>query len=355
MIRVFYDSQIFLAQTTGGISRYFVEIIKEFQSRPELGIEPVLNLSSSNNEFAYESLGIPINKHANSKIFRASTFYDQSRRDRKFRGYDLRHFTFYSKAYGVFTGPTVSTLYDMIPETFPKRGRNPHLAKRTFLEKSSGVLSISQTSLSELERIWRFQPSLAEVTYLGVDESFRPGMQTELDLPEKFFLLVGQRGGYKRGELALEALAHSGLSEHSLVFVGPNPAKRSEKRKIEELGLSGRVKFLNVRTAELPGIYGRSAALIFPSLQEGFGFPPVEAVRSGARVIAVDNEINHEISGDSLLYFSPDDVAGLTSLMVDVATVDVEKSMLFEELDTYTWSMCAEKTADFYRKVLSSS
>ena len=354
MIRVFYDSQIFLAQTRGGISRYFVELVRQFRNRPELGIEPVLNLTSSNNLHALEDLGVPLRDMRGSKTQRGLHFASQAVRDLQYKDYDLRHFTFYSRLYSKFSGKNVTTLYDMIPEKMGYGWRNPHMSKRLYMQKSSGVLSISKTSLEDLQSIYGFMPDKVAVTYLGVGDDFaRGGDPIPTGLPEQYLLFVGRRDGYKQGAMALETLARMNLPQVSLLFVGPDAPTSEELARISKLGLNGRVFFRNASGAELPAIYSRASVLLYPNLYEGFGFPPIEARLAGVPIIGVDNAINREISGNQMLYCKENDAGSMALL----ATRVIEEGLLpprpnLGSANVYTWQTCAERTAEFYHDVI---
>lgn len=358
MIRVFYDSQIFLAQTRGGISRYFVELIREFRNSPNLGIRPVISLASSNNYHALEELGLKMRPGSSVKVKRGFDFILQAPVDLAKRDYDIRHFTFYSAAYGNFRGPTVSTLYDMIPELVSPGERNPHLQKRKFMERSTAVASISQTSLRDMTALYGFRPSLTAITHLGVGDEFQIGLEALDSLPKNYVLFVGLRGGYKRGGLAIRALSMLQDQDIQLVFVGPEPVSHSEAELIASLDLTERIKFISPTAEELPRVYANARALVFPNLYEGFGFPPLEAMRSGIPVVASENDINREISGKNVHYFPPDDLAGLAATIQNLLAKSghkIEGANLREATKNYTWHQCALETAALYRKVLESA
>lgn len=358
MIRVFYDSQIFLAQARGGISRYFVELIREFKNSPELGVIPMISLTSSNNLHASEAFGVRVRPGSGNKAKRGLDFFSQALVDRAKRDFDIRHFTFYSAAYGTFSGPSVSTLYDMIPELMGSNERNPHLQKRMFMEKSTGVASISQTSLRDMVSIYGYQPNISAITHLGVGEEFQLGLEALDSLPAKYLLFVGLRGGYKRGDLAIRALGALEDRDIQLVFVGPEPVSRSEADLIAGLNLTERVKFITPTADELPRVYANARALLFPNLYEGFGFPPIEAMRSGTPVVASENEINREISGKNIHYFPPDDLAALAATIHNLLSKPGQKNdgaKLRESTSKYTWHQCALETAKLYRRVLESA
>ena len=352
MIRVFYDSQIFLAQRRGGISRYFVELIRQFQENPDLGVTPVLNFESTPNLHLSSALQMPLRGVSSNRYSRALKFYTQAKSDLRFRNYDIRHFTFYSGAYANFQGPTVSTLYDMIPETVEMNGRNPHLKKKKYMENSTGVLSISNTSIGQMAEIYGFKPKLWEVSYLGVSESFHPYAVRLEKLPDKYFLFVGQRGGYKRAELAMRAFASLNADDVTLLFVGGESPSRAEIRIAKGLGIDQKVSYVHVTDHELPSYYAHAIALIYPNLHEGFGFPSVEAQKCGTPVVATDNEINREISGDKIVYFEADNSSDLGKQLSKFLENGGSQKTDPIVCNDYSWYTCARITADFYKRVL---
>jgi len=246
----------------------------------------------------------------------------------------------------------------MIPELVSPGERNPHLQKRQFMERSSAVASISKTSLTDMASLYGFQPNLSAITYLGAGDEFQTGLEALNSLPRNYLLFVGLRGGYKRGVLAIQALSILQDKDIQLVFVGPEPLSRREAELISSLNLSERIKFVTPTADELPKVYANARALVFPNLYEGFGFPPIEAMRSGIPVVAAENEINREIYGANVYYFPPDDLAELAAAISHVLANPSQENKgatLRAATDKYTWHQCASETAALYRRVLEKA
>lgn len=361
MIKVYFDAQIFMLQSRGGISRYFSELISEFISNPAHGVSPILAFRDSNNLHAAELLGTGALAHRASKVSRVLDLYSSALLLRRPQTADLIHHTFYSRPFLRSWGiKRVITLYDMIPEKFP-RPLNPHLSKRHFVSNCDGILSISNTSWRELREIYDLKEITFPVvtTHLGVNQKFSPSAAPKQRDSKPYLLFVGQRAGYKRADLCIEMLSRLKQREIDLLFVGPEPPARDELDKVAQLNLQDRVRYLSADEDDLPRIYAGAIALLFPNLHEGFGFPPLEAMRCGTPVIAASNDINREVSGNHATYFRADDVAQFAAAVE--ALLDnsggeqasrLEAARLHAE--KFTWESCAAQTAKFYREVLGT-
>lgn len=351
-ISVFFDPQIFLAQEKGGISRYFSELISVFEQKPELGVRP-----------RYFKLPMRLNQHASmllgqkplkaSKIARGLllALYSVAA---WFPKTSLVHSTFYFWPYLLVRKKLVSTLYDMLPERFGNAKPKFPVAKRAFLENADGVISISSTSLEELEKLWGVSPKCFAITHLGASSFFKQSTESILYLPEKFLLLVGQRGGYKRGDWAFE-VALSLEENEFLVVVGP-AATTEEINWLESSSIASQVLFMSADDSDLPEIYSRASALLFPSELEGFGLPIFESFACGTPVVMFDNAINRELVPQSHSHLLAKDFEEFleTSLRMlrSSKPTDLERQTLVSLGRQFSWDKTAKETADFYRSFI---
>jgi glycosyltransferase involved in cell wall biosynthesis len=257
--------------------------------------------------------------------------------------------------------PKVVTLYDMIPERTNQKGRlwNPHFAKRGFLKKAQAVISISNTSTTDMVSEFGIEKSVT-TTYLGVSSNFSPDLPKLEGVPLSYFLYVGARGGYKDANTAIRALAKlTGVHQQTqLVFVGGGRLSSSEKALIDSLGVAGRVTQMTVPDADLPRLYSNAIGLAYTSLYEGFGLPLVEAMASGIAIIASDTAINREIAGTAANYYPAGDAAALADGIVSVLSDPSSQRTKIEEglaksVD-FSWLECARQTAEVYRAVMQT-
>lgn len=338
-----------------------MELIKEFHKDPALGILPVVKFSKSYNLTAVEELSnfaidfIPQRFQGYREILKAAT------RKADPSGVDIVHHTFYLPGFlGKYPGiPSVSTLYDMIPEILVdgKSSINPHLLKREYILKSDLVLSISENSTSDMFEVYGRNVPRPKTTYLGVDSKFRPNLKPINSMPKKYLIYCGQRTGYKNIELAYRALALLWDKwKVPLYLIGGGGLSRSEISVLRKLNIIDAVHQVDISEEELPNFYANASALLFTSKYEGFGFPPLEAMASGIPALVSDTKVAREIYGDAAIYFEPDNPLALRDLIEmtylgEFNTKDhVEaRHQLVRRL---SWRACAEKTAEAYKALL---
>lgn len=360
-VRVGYDEQIFLLQEYGGISRYFVELIKQFRLHPELGIEPVLLSTFSKNRYFLEELNPEVRQVTNRLESIFLLLLTSLRRNIPRAEIDILHHTFYLPGFlNRFKRlPRVSTIFDMIPEiSQPVRIWNPHFRKRKYLSGRGAVVSISENSTRDARRIFGLDVPIA-ITYPGVSMDFAPNLDPLPDFTGRYFLFVGNRGGYKDFTTALFAFA--GISakrkDVALVAVGGGALTRQEVGMIKELKLQDRVIQRSFAPMELPKLFSNSMGLIYTSKLEGFGLPLVEALASGIPVLASSTAINHEIAAESANYFKIGDKEKLKDLLDQLLErpenfASTVRSGIARARE-FTWYRCAYQTAEIYKKALA--
>ena len=129
---------------------------------------------------------------------------------------------------------------------------------------------------------------------------------------------------------------------------------------VDALGLTQQVRFLErVSTHELVALFNAASLFVFPSLQEGFGLPLLEAMACGAPVVAADNSSIPEIAGDAALLVDAQDDESMAASMRRVLTVGTLGASLvrkgLERAAGFSWERCARETISAYARVLSSS
>lgn len=369
-IRVGFDDQIFVAQARGGISKYFVELVSRL---PKYGIEPVILSKRTRNLHLAESGLVPsygpdtlLKDKMRGYSWRATGFPRTQIRPRKAQ-IDLLHFTFTLGPYlRTWRGPSVVTVFDMIPEVYPEYFPmgNPHFAKKRFCDQVDRIISISKSTTNDMLRLFGGQLSSKTVEIpFGVGEQFllprlsRP--KNELELPDKYLLFVGVRRGYKHFDDALEAfhrLAQQDPQLH-LVVVGGGPFAPAEEESIRSLKLSNRIVKIAPEDSQMPEVYRRAQVFVFPSVYEGFGLPTLEALASGTPTVLADASCSREVGGDIAQYFSPGDIDQLVTVIAAAMTPESKnkvKSQGLRRAESFSWDSVARETAGVYRELLDS-
>lgn len=360
-MRVGFDEQIFLLQKRGGVSRYFVELIREFSSNSSYGIEPILRFNTTSNEMLFKlsnELGLDLRFDNRPKPL-AIAFESVSHSIGNMP-VDLIHHTFYSKLFWQprFRGPRVSTQYDMIPELFNEKRLfiNPHLSKRFYFNNVDHIIAISNSAKSDLRNIWPDIDTPISVTHLATHEAPTPKVKRI----SGSVLFVGVRQGYKDAETLIRAFAKVPPNLRSyLRFVGGGPFTETEKSLFSELGITHLVSQEDLSDEELALAYASSHLFVFPSRYEGFGLPVLEALLHGCRALLARTEIFEEVAGEAGEYFSPGDETDLTRQLNRVLSDDPDFNPLLkvgvEKAAQFSWRKTATTTSEIYRQVLNQS
>jgi glycosyltransferase involved in cell wall biosynthesis len=363
MITVAYDPQIFLMQKRGGISRYFVELIKAFQENPDLGINPVLINYKVVNEYAISELQELGARDCSGTLQPWRELFLSLVKPADDNNWDVVHHTFYQKNFLKKYRAHVQavTLYDMIPEITNARGRfgNPHLAKETYLKKCDLIFSISNSASADAKRIYGISNFQTHLTYLAHSQAFTLEKEIQSVRDSRYILFVGNRDGYKQGNLLIEAFAElTDLEDLRLIFVGGGQFSESEEKLISKLKLTGRVSHENASDSELNELYRQAELYVMPSQYEGFGIPALEAMAVNCPVLLSNTSSLPEVGGDAARYFTAGNKHSLAGeIRGIVANCDVRKSMVEAgkiQVGSFSWEKCAQETANAYQNALKT-
>lgn len=199
----------------------------------------------------------------------------------------------------------------------------------------------------ELERL-AGKANRAEVIHLGVGERWFDVPRPEPPATPPYFLAVGNVKPHKNLRRLVRAFAHAAADfPHRLVIVGPRAGLRTLDRDVESMtrALGGRVVFTGrVERAELEHWVAGCAALIQPSLYEGFGLPPLEALACGRPVAVSRTASLPEVCGDEAEYFDPMNEGEIADVLRRLAARDdtpAAQASRREWARTFDWDTCA--------------
>lgn len=356
--RVLFDGEAFLRHRRSGITRYFAELIAQYRTSPTLGVEAITPYKYVANAHLAASAPhqfrqIPLPSRYRHPILETLN----ARRAKRAPVPDLVHHSLYElSALNAIQAPRVCTVYDFTfelrPDLFP--GQEAALRdKRVFLERCDLLLCISQTTYDDLQRVHPDLDKPAVVTPLGVSQHFlAPTPVSIRGLPERYLLHVGNRHVHKNVDVLLRAFAEIVRLDPSLRLVLSGQGLPNETARLRELGIEDRVVFLSATDEQLPWLYHRAQAFVFPSLYEGFGLPVLEAMAAGCPVVIAATPALVEVAGDDASIFAPDDVDSLVALLQDVIGDPIRAKSMREtgarRAATYTWRRTAELTASAY-------
>lgn len=270
-------------------------------------------------------------------------------------------------------GATVVTVHDLsfllVPECADQRLRL-HLEKVVPLSvrEADFVCADSENTRNELTTLLDVAPGRVEVVYGGVDHRFFPitdpsaleatRQKYGLSFPYIFYMgTIEPRKNLGRLLQAYTLFRQRFRFPHRLVIAGGLGWLYQEVlRDIDQLAAEQKVIFLGrVPDDDLPALYSLCDLFVFPSLYEGFGLPPLEAMACGKPVVCSNSSSLPEVVGDAGVFVSPHDVDGLAEavgqLLGDAARRQELGARGIERAKRFTWEAAARQTLEIYRRL----
>lgn len=274
-----------------------------------------------------------------------------------------------------FDGPSIITVHDLswirYPEMHPiARVRAMDKYFKPGLDRASLILTDSEFVKRELIDVFNVMPERIRPVLLGVEALFHPRSADEtrsvLDanglLHGQYLLAVGTLEPRKNLGVALQAFMRLNpqlRKRFPLVLVGMKGWHTSAlEQQIAPLVAAGEIRQLGYLAREdLAKVIAGATTLIYPSIYEGFGLPPLEAMACGVPVITSNVSSIPEVVGDTGVMIAPDDVDGLveamkTMLAAPELRADMARKALVRSAQ-FTWANCVTQTVDAYRSVIS--
>lgn len=369
-MKILYDGEIYSFQRHGGITRYFNHLISGLPK----DFYPILTSVRSHDDDAHlyhPNLKLVSCKRFEFRPVRIAHFFDSSyfKLAESLSNHQIIHPTYYS----LLTGekflkkrcPIVITVYDMIHEIFADTmDRDGIMAtmKRRAISAADMVLCISESTKRDLLERYSLPEDRVRVTYLaadfninGVNEQSSDGTVTGCP----YFLYIGSRASYKNFHTLLDAFSKVSprFPDIALVLVGP-PFSHAEKKLIGDKKLDKHIKnFEYVSDSHLSRLYKNCIAFVYPSLYEGFGIPPLEAMTCQAPVIASNASSIPEVVGDAGLLFNPHSVSELADRLIFLLDHSAERQRLIakglNQAKKFSWDKTISQTVDSYQYITS--
>jgi glycosyltransferase involved in cell wall biosynthesis len=346
-----------------GIGRYLSQLVPRLIGRRELAF----SLMGRPTEIAHQGLA----EAPGAEVIEADApIYSLREQWVLWRSVPRATELFWSPHYNIplaFRGRLLVTVHDVLHLARPEYVQGLHrraYAKAMFAalaRRASRIVCDSHFTADELARHAGVDPSSIVVVALGVDAGwFEQRAADAPPHPRPYFLCLGNVKPHKNLGAAVDAFARlADELPHDLVVVGRKDGFITGDRRVVERAarLGERVRF----TGEVPddrlGSYLRHAeALLFPSLYEGFGLPPLEAMASGCPVLASSAASLPEVCGDAALYFDPhrvdEIVTQIRRLVSSPALAQELRERGWAQARRFTWERCADETESVLREVL---
>ena len=358
-MKIFYDHQIFTLQRIGGVSKYFVELMKRIP-REEWYTSAII----SNNLYVDEE-----------NLFRHYHFLPNL----SFRGKD-RLMTIVSNGYSLFQLHKQS--YDIFHQTdynpycigtlkkknipfittchylnFATVNRCDYLMqwqKKSMLN-ADAIVAISENTKKELLSLWNIPENKIEVIYHGVNFHENEYYIRKLNVP--YILYVGTRFSFKNFRNLLFAFAKLSQKYEDLFLVCVGSSfTDNELKDIVGLKLQNRIYQFSVSDSELNNLYHYAECFVYPSISEGFGLPLLEAMSNGCPVVCSNISCFPEIAANAAIYFSPFDINNIYSTIETVLLNPSLRADLVkqgkERVRLFSWDKSVKAHLALYKRFL---
>jgi glycosyltransferase involved in cell wall biosynthesis len=270
--------------------------------------------------------------------------------------------------------PTVTTVYDVqhheLPQFFSRAERAFRRWAYDGAARSADVaITTSDYSRERLVQLAGVDPERVEVVPLGIDhERFGPSrgeadeaLSQSLDLPPRYVVYPANLWPHKNHARLVEALAAVPDRELALVLTGSVYGRGGELAQLaRRAGVAERVRHLGyVQPEAMPALLRGATAMAFPSLYEGFGAPPVEAMACGCPVASSLHGSLEETLGDAALGFDPTSVESIADAIVRVTSDTALRERLraagLERARRYSWERAAARHRSIYERATATS
>lgn len=271
-----------------------------------------------------------------------------------------------------YSGRLIATVHDVAQLALPRRmagGCVTKMASRIFLNSILGysreIIFVSQFSRSEFIHHVGNPKQPTSVIHLGVDSKWfeKVSIRSTIDCTP-YFISVSSIRPHKNFAFLLKAFLNVAASiPHNLIIAGDKRGLKSiEPELMKEVSKMGeRIQFLGrISDADLKNCVANAEAMIFPSLYEGFGLPPVEAMAAGCPVITSSSSAMKEVCGDAVMYFDPCELESLTVALFTFSKMNANSRGVMiqkgkSKASEYDWSVAAKSTANVIRQSLAGS
>ncbi|WP_423140805.1 glycosyltransferase family 4 protein [Parablastomonas sp. CN1-191] len=270
------------------------------------------------------------------------------------------HETWYSQQrYAPRRARIAITVHDLIPHLFPSPNGDHRTrdAMDVAIERADHIFCVSNNTRADLISLFPDTEQRSSVTHLGYESHRKPIEVTRFDTDRPYLLHVGRRPAYKNFMALLEGFAMSALvNDFDIVCIGGGSFSEDENAAIVRLKISGKVRQVQARDDQLFQWYAGAAVFVYPSLYEGFGIPPLEAMAAGCPVVAVAAGSVPEVCGAAAQYAPDGSPEALAEAIEAVAFDPVRRRALIgagsAQVRLFSWDTNAALTAEGYKALL---
>jgi len=285
---------------------------------------------------------------------------------------DLFHYTDHAMSLVQRKCPVVITVHDIAFIRFPDLlNKSRQIYKKYILslsvKKADIIIAVSHSTKRDIIEFFKVDEKKIKVIHHGVESKFRPisnveGYRTMNNLPKKMILNIGTLEPRKNVVTLIRAfkrLQEKGFKSHILVIAGERGwLYKKIFEEIKSSGLQQSIRVLGVVSdEELPLLYNCADLFVYPSLYEGFGLPPLEAMACGIPIITSNTSSLPEVVGNVGILVDPNDIESLSDEMYRVLKDDKLMHQMsrdgLKRSKMFTWERMANEVLETYNNALS--
>lgn len=368
-MKIFFDYQVFLNQSYGGISRYYTSLADQLlQQGQDVNVLAEIHINKYLEELPSSVVkGYKINKYP-PKSGRIVQLLNHSLNQFRIKidNPNIIHETYYSSLPTVKTKAfRVTSVYDMIHELFNSEfspnDKTTQRKKKTF-DRVDHIISISNSTKRDLIELFSIDESKISVVHLGVDlDVFKKPKVSNYFKDVPYILYVGSRSGYKNFIEFLRACSISKIIKNKVKIIafGGGIFNKIEMEIISNLGFKeGYVQQVGGIDGMLASLYANAICFVYPSKYEGFGLPPLEAMASGCPVVSSNTSSMPEVINSAGVFFDPNNTEEMSCAIESVIGNDDLRAKLIklgeENIKLFSWKKCASETLSVYQKIIGN-
>ena len=249
----------------------------------------------------------------------------------------------------IFYKNKITTICDISnitnPEWFSKKYTYLYrIITPNIVRTSKKIITISEFSKSEINKYLKKPLDEIEVIYCALPTSFKMVLFNVRSIKKNYFLCVSSLNPRKNFGRTIEAFLNWNKGDYSLYIVGDKEGVFANQDFVERI--DDNIKFLGrVSDQELFTLYNEAKGLLYLSLYEGFGIPPLEAQALHCPVLASDISVLREVLGESAIFCNPLDIIDIMRGLDDLSRIDIvfitQKG--YENLKRFNWNISAQK------------
>ncbi len=361
-----------LKKQLSGVGNYIEKILKQVK---KLGLSNKIVLFGSNNNYNYKSLNfenlILYNKIISKKKL-LRVIWEQIFLPLKLRQLDVDILHCPAHVIPIFSKQkSILTIHDLAFKLFPKTFKWQNRIYLNFIvplsiKRADKIIAVSNNTKNDIVKEYNVNPNKINVIYNGLDEKFKilkedtviNKLKAKYELPQNFILYLGTLEPRKNLKNLIKAFDNLEESNKKLVIAGGKGwLYKDIFSLVREKKLENDIIFTGyVDKEDIVPLYNAATLFVYPSLYEGFGLPPLEAMACGTPVITSNVSSLPEVVGDAAITVDPKNINELSEAISNVlSNEDLQNEIIqrgIERAKLFTWENAAIETVKVYEEVL---